>query len=315
MSSPDGSPRPVSVRVDTQEIVAAYRRGALTERTSQNRYLKWRRGQTTPIEFLVPRMFREIVAQWPDYMSEQRGHLDLSPEQLRDRVRALDPWLVPFRLGHDVCTIDLESKPGRQNADNYLFRRGLITDTVAEVLGADLADSTVLDIGCNSGFFSLDLAARGARSVDGIDLRVENIARADFVREHYGTQHVSFAVSDADDLPVGRQWDVVLNLGVLYHVMNPLQLIRRTYELCRRFAIIDTVVHLEPVSAYFLFGDKDADHPTEGREECELHPTYRAAIETIRFAGFSDVVEIVGQGSATHPLYASGGRRCFLAIK
>ena len=39
---------------------------------------------------------------------------------------------------------------------------------------------------------------------------------------------------------LGRiQFDVVLNLGLLYHVVNPLQVIRRTYELCREFAIID----------------------------------------------------------------------------
>ena len=311
MSIPDRPPSQpppsrLSVRVDTDEIVSVYRRGGLTERTSQNRYLKWLRGQSTSIEYLVPRMFREIAAQWPEYMSEQRGHLDLSREQLAERVRRLDPWLVPFRLGHDVCTIDLESKAGRQNVENYLYRRDLITQTVAEVLGPDLAESTILDVGCNSGFFSLDLAARGAKHVDGIDLRAANIARAQFVKEHYGAENVDFSVSDADDLPVGRQWDVVLNLGVLYHVTNPLQLIRQTFELCRRFAIIDTVVHLEPVSGFFLFGDKDAEHPTEGREECELHPTYRGAIETITYAGFTEVIEIVGKGQARSPALRSG---------
>ena len=95
---PSGRP---AVRIDTEEIVSIYRRGSLTERTSQNRYLEWRRGQPAPIEFLVPRMFREITPQWPEYMSEQRGHLDLSRAQLVDRVRRLDPWLVPFRLGHE----------------------------------------------------------------------------------------------------------------------------------------------------------------------------------------------------------------------
>ena len=306
----------LSVRIDTDEIVSPYRRGGLNERTSQNRYMKWRAGQSAPIEFLVPRMFRKIVAEWPGYMTEQRGHLDLSPQQLTEQVRRLDPWLVPFRLGHDVCTIDVKSKEGQQNVENYLYRRDLITGSVAEVLGNDLGDTTVLDVGCNSGFFSLDLAARGAKQVDGIDLRAANIERAQFVKEHYGAENVSFSVSDADDLPTGQQWDVVLNLGVLYHVMNPLELIRRTFELCRRFAIIDTVTHLEPVSGFFLFGDKNAEHPTEGRETCELHPTYRGAIETITYAGFREVIEFVGTGKkAVHPLYSAGQRRCFLAIK
>jgi len=304
-----------SVPVDTTEIVAAFRKGGLDERTSQNRALKWHRTQATPVEYLVPRIFRTIDARWPAYMDEPRGHVDLSAEQLRERVRELAPWMVPFRLGPGVATIDLDSKAGRQNVQNYLFRRNLITDTVVDVLGADLATSTVLDIGCNSGFFSLDLATRGAQHVDGVDLRSDNIARAQFVKEHFGVGNVDFRVSDADDLETGRRWDVVLNLGLLYHVLNRLELMRRTYELCGRFAIVDTVVHREPVSAVFLVGDKNVDDPTEGRDDWELHPTYRATIEAIKYAGFSEVIEIVGRGEPAHPLYGDGRRRCFLAIK
>jgi len=311
----DAEERRPAVRVDTEEIVAAYRKGAITERTAQNRYLKWRRGQQTPIEYLLPRSFRDVVRRWPGYMDAPSGHADLSAAELRQRVTALGPWSVPYRFARGVASIDLDSKLGRESVANHLYRRALINDTVEDSLGDDFAHSSVLDLGCNAGWFTLDLAARGALHVDGVDLRPENIARAEFAREHFGIANAAFAVSDADDLRGGRQWDVVCNLGVLYHVMNPLDLLRGTYELCRRFAIVDTVVHLEPVSAYFLFGDKDVAHASEGREGCELHPTYRGAIETLMFAGFREVVEIVGRGEPAHPLYAAGGRRCFLAIK
>jgi SAM-dependent methyltransferase len=304
------------IHVDTDEIVTALPGAELSPRTtSQQRYLKWRQAQPKRIEFLIPRIIREITAQWPAYMDHQRGHLDLSREQLVEQVRLLGPWYVPFRLGHDVSTIDITSKIGRENVEGYLFRRDLINATVAEVLGEDFSESTVLDIGCNSGFFSLDLAARGAKHVDGVDLREANIERARFVAEHFGIENTEFRVSDADEIASGRQWDVVLNLGLLYHVVNPLQLIQQTFDLCSKFAIIDTVVHFEPISAYILFGDKDNQHLTEGREEWEFHPTYRAAIETIRYAGFSEVIEIVGKGEPEHPLYSSGARRCFLALK
>ena len=309
------APRPLAVRVDTTEIVAGFRKGGLHERTSQNRALKWHRTQATPVEYLVPRMFRTSEPRWPAYMEEPRGRHDLSAEHLQARVRELDPWMVPFRLAPGIATIDVESRVGRQNVQNYLFRRNLVTDTVLEVLGDELSTSTVLDIGCNAGFFSLDLATLGARHVDGVDLRADNIARAQFLEDYFDVDNVEFRVSDADDLETGREWDVVLNLGLLYHVVNPLQVMRRTYELCRRFAIVDTVVHREPVSAFFLVGDKNVDDPTEGREDWELHPTYRATIESIMYAGFSEIVEIVGRGEPAHPLYADGRRRCFLAIK
>jgi 2-polyprenyl-3-methyl-5-hydroxy-6-metoxy-1,4-benzoquinol methylase len=308
-------PRPLTVRVDTTEIDGYFRKSALDERTSQNRALKWHREQANPIEYLIPRQFRDIGATWPDYMQDAPGHADLTREQLVERVWKLAPWMVPFQLRPGIATIDLDAAEGRQNVANYLFRRDLIGDTVAEALGDDLASSTILDLGCNSGYFSLDLAARGARQVDGLDPRAENIARAQFVQEHYQPANTSFGVGDADTPAPGAQWDVVLNLGVLYHVLDPFHLMRRTYELCRRFAIVDTVVHREPVSAFFLVGDKNTGDPTEGEEEWELHPTYRGAIESMYYAGFSEVIEIVGRAEVEHPLYSRGQRRCFLAVK
>ena len=287
--------------------------------TSQEQYRAWREtldpGARPVIEHLLPRIRREVGDQWPPpFMKRRAGHLDLSTEALQQAVTALGPWGVPFRFGDGI-----EVMPGGMveavAARRYQFRRDLIGATLAELLGDDLARTSVLDIGCNCGLFSLDLADRGAGHVLGVDLRPANIAQAHFAAEHYGVERVDFEVHDVDAVGSAEQYDVVLNLGVLYHVVNPLQFVRQTYELCRRFAIIDTVCHLEPVSAYFLMGDKDVNRVTEGREVYELHPTYRAVIDTIRYAGFTDVFEIEGVAARPHDLYASGVRRCFLAIK
>jgi hypothetical protein len=104
---------------------------------------------------------------------------------------------------------------------------------------------------------------------------------------------------------VGRRHE----LGVVYHVVNPLPFIHQTYELCNRFAIIDTVCHREPVSGYFIFGDKDVGQYTEGRESYELHPTYRGVIDTIRYAGFREVFEVVGDAERPHPLGRERGKK------
>jgi 2-polyprenyl-3-methyl-5-hydroxy-6-metoxy-1,4-benzoquinol methylase len=287
--------------------------------TAQRRYSEWKQSiggaERLGTEYLVPRIRKQIEAQWPPpFTSRRRRHRDMSHEELRARVENLGPWMTPFPLAEGITTM---SEGTAKNAAAYrmAFRRELICGTVADLLGSDAAETRVLDIGCNNGLFSLDLSDRGVGHVHGIDLRASNIAQAMFLRDHYGIDNVEFTVSDADDLGTQDQWDVVLNLGVLYHVVNPLQFIRQTYELCRDFAIIDTVVHHEPVSAYFLFGDKDVALPEEGRENYEFHPTYRAAIDTINYAGFRDVFEIVGESKTPHGLYANGTRRCFLAIK
>jgi 2-polyprenyl-3-methyl-5-hydroxy-6-metoxy-1,4-benzoquinol methylase len=84
----------------------------------------------------------------------------------------------------------------------------------------------------------------------GIDLRGENIAQARFLAEYYGVGEVSFDIADIDAFAPTDRWDVVLNLGVMYHMTDPFGLVRRTYELCRELAIIDTSCHPEPIAAF-----------------------------------------------------------------
>src|SRR5262249_7957192 len=150
---------------------------------------------------------RDIKRAWPPFVCERRGFLGLSDEELRRKAGELGPWFLPFPVGNSY-TFDIDSKIGRGSMSRVLFRRDLINGTVAAYLGAALGDVTVLDIGCSNGFFSLDLADRGAKHVDGVDLRPENIAQARFLAEYYGVQNVSFSVADADALTADRQWDV-----------------------------------------------------------------------------------------------------------
>jgi 2-polyprenyl-3-methyl-5-hydroxy-6-metoxy-1,4-benzoquinol methylase len=300
---------------DVDDSVVTALPDAVLTASSYDRFNAWRTSldqRQLMAEYLLPRIVRQVEREWPPFM-EMRGRPELTREELKAEVDALGPWHVPFRLEHDLVT--MQGFGWRVSRDRILFRRELIIGTAAEVLGADLGSATVLDIGCNTGFFSLDIATRGAKHVDGIDLRATNIAQAQFLADYYGIENVTFATSDADDLGDERRWDVVLNLGVLYHVTNPLQFLRQTYDLCRQFAVIDTTCHRPPFSGYLLTGDIDVEKSTEGREEVELHPTYRGVIDSIRYAGFSDVIEIVGTADPPHPLYTSGNRRCFLAIK
>lgn len=304
------------MKASADSLVSALPGAALDgSATSQQRYQLWRRTQELRPEHLVPMMRRAISPEWPRFMERRPSRAAVSDAEVQVRAESLGPWHVPFRIGDDLWTMDMQDIVAQVRAHRLLFRRELICGAVAELLGDDLDASTILDLGCNSGFFSLEMADRGARQVDGIDLRPENIAQARFLADLYGIDNVSFEAADAATLPAGKQWDVVFDLGVLYHVIDPLQHLRRTYERCRRFAVIDTICHLEPISAFILFGDKDIGEPAEGREEWELHPTYRGAIEAIRYAGFSDVIEVVGHAERPHELYESGMRRCFVAIK
>ena len=303
--------------VDDSTVSAIGPSGELSAR-SEERRRAWQASigddRSSPIERLVPHIDRAITRTRPAFHARQRGHLELTSEQIKDKVDELAPWHVPFSLGHGRVTVR-DPKQAAAYEERLLFRRDLINGTLEDMFGDELGSLTALDIGCNCGFFSLDLASRGAAQVDGIDLRPENVAQAQFLAEHYGIDNVTFRTLDAAELEPGRRWDLVLNLGVLYHVTEPLQFVRRTYELCGRAAVIDTVCHREPVSAFFMVADRDVVSHAEGRESMELLPTYRAVVDTVRYAGFRDVIELTGHCERPHPSYAQATRRCFLCVK
>jgi tRNA (mo5U34)-methyltransferase len=302
-------------------IVSAIPGGEPDSGTSQERYKLWRESQNgkRPTEYLLPRVVRSIECTWPPFM--HRAAAEVASDDLRAKLAELGPWYVPFAIGDPVVnTMEFTDNFGAaifadDNAQRMQFRTELIGGTLGLLLGDELSQMTVLDVGCNSGWFSFDLAERGARAVDGVDLRPHNIEQARYLRGYFGLDNTHFEVADAMSFDEERRWDVVLNLGVLYHVTDPLRLLQRTYELCERFAIVDTICHEEPFSGFVLFDTKDANHPHEGRESWEFHPTYRGAIDALRYAGFREVVEIVATEETSSGLYRGGGRRCFLAVK
>src|SRR5690606_12941796 len=85
----------------------------------------------------------------------------------------------------------------------------------------DLTGATVLDIGCNAGFYSLKLHERGAR-VTGIEPDPRYLEQARFAADVLGAdiEYLPLDVYDVDRL--GRSFDYVLFLGVLYHLRHPL---------------------------------------------------------------------------------------------
>jgi hypothetical protein len=107
---------------------------------------------------------------------------------------------------------------------------------------------------------------------------------------------------------------------VLYHITNPYKLLRLTSDLCRRFAVLDSIMHKEPVSAFIQRVNKDTSRHAEGRFAVEPHPTSRAVIDLMHAVGFKQVVEVVRQSlgggrDCPHELYDRMERRCLIGFK
>ncbi len=93
---------------------------------------------------------------------------------------------------------------------------------ISAAIPEDLTGATVLDIGCNGGFYSIEMKRRGAARVLGLDVDDRYLNQARFAAETLGLE-IEFrklSVYDVDRLP--GQFDYVLFLGVFYHLRYPL---------------------------------------------------------------------------------------------
>jgi tRNA (mo5U34)-methyltransferase len=92
----------------------------------------------------------------------------------------------------------------------------------AHAIPADLTGKSVLDIGCNGGFYSIEMKKRGASRVLGIDFDDDYLAQARFAAEVTGHDIEFRQLSVYDVGSLGERFDVVIFMGVLYHLRHPL---------------------------------------------------------------------------------------------
>ncbi len=140
-------------------------------------------------------------------MDDRTGEDDLAA-----RIAALGPWFHNLRLG------DHQTAP-----DHFLgdFPRTKF-ERFAHAVPADLSGRTVLDIGCNAGFYSLEMKRRGAARVLGVDHDPHYLRQASLAAEVSGLE-VEFRQLEVYDVgALGEQFDVVIFMGVLYHLRHPL---------------------------------------------------------------------------------------------
>src|SRR4051794_10108242 len=135
-----------------------------------------------------------------------------STEEIRTRVEALGPWFHNLDLG------GVRTAPAHFLGDYPAVK----WQRFADAISPDLSGRTVLDIGCNAGFYSIEMKRRGAARVLGIDSDDYYLDQARFAAE-VNEMDIAFRnLSVYDVAMLGEKFDIVLFMGVLYHLRHPL---------------------------------------------------------------------------------------------
>ena len=164
---------------------------------------------------------------------------ELAPELAAELDRP-PAWMYAWDLGPGVDVPLLH----HELPDVHRTKVELLEEPVRAALAEAGPHARAIDVACSEGYFAQKLLEWGAESVVGVDLRSENVRRAELVRDHVGIDPARLEfrqgdVFDLDPATVGT-FDVVLLLGLIYHVEDPVGAVRRARALARSMVAIET---------------------------------------------------------------------------
>ena len=180
-----------------------------------------------------------------------------TPERIRARAEQLGPWF------HNMELRGVRTAPDHFLGDYPAVKWARFQHS----LPADMTGLSVLDIGCNAGFYSMEMKRRGASRVLAVDFDEDYLAQARFAAEVEGLDVEFRQMSVYDVGALGERFDVVFFIGVLYHLRHPLLALDLIHEHVARDLLVFQSMQrgsnaMPPVAADYAFWDTAAfDEP------------------------------------------------------
>jgi tRNA (mo5U34)-methyltransferase len=242
----------------------------------------------------------------PVRIASARSRFSAVSDSLEDRVRQIR-WFHVIDLGDGIITPGLE-KTTAEKLD-YI------------TLPESFSGKTVLDVGAWDGFFSFEAERRGADRVLATDSLMWNLetgkAGFELAHEVLGSSIESLEVDVMDLSPetVGGTFDVVLFLGVLYHMRDPMLALERAASVTRERLILETHLDMLQTSRAAM-----AFYPTDelaGDWSNWVGPNLLAVDGMLRAVGFKEVLVSkptwgTGAGAGElHPITVDTAREWF----
>jgi tRNA (mo5U34)-methyltransferase len=166
-------------------------------------------------------------------MNKAQAHLAATSDDGQEEINALGPWF------HNLHLPD-----GRQTAPHHVLGDfpSFKWRSLAAAVPSDLSGWSVLDIGCNAGYYSIELAKRGAQ-VTGIDVEPLYLNQARWAVKQFGLQdRIEYREGNVYELLHAKQtYDLVWFCGVFYHLRYPVLALDLVRAVTRRLLMFQSL--------------------------------------------------------------------------
>ena len=282
--------------------------------------LKLSRTSRVPRDKCVPLLGSPVAEMIPRALKIFSNSFSISPKvhmskgEITAKLKSFH-WHYPFEfkpIGVVDATID-ECKGLRgRHFQRYMH----IFPALLSLTSGTLEGQSVLDIGCNCGFWAIQAVRAGAKKVVGIDASVKNIEQANFIKNLIGfDDHISYHVMDVYEIETSdlESFDIVLFLGLLYHLDKPIHALQQLSKVTRKIAIIDT--HVIPESKPMLEILEDTSDEQNKLNGICFYPSVSAIYMMVRHVGFDQIYRLPNLSTNLPADYLGGWRVVFIAIK
>lgn len=246
--------------------------------------------------------FRQVVNDKPAVVSShikldqsfvelgEKNEISLTQkEKLQEQLKVFMPWRKgPFRLFG--ISIDAE------------WRSDFKWERIAPHLD-DLTEKKIADVGCNNGYFMFRLLHFKPNLVVGFDPTYRFQQNFYFLKKHTNLQSVFFELLGFEHLPLYPNFfDIILNLGVLYHHSDPLQVLKNCYAALKKGGqiVVDSITINKDDNSILYPGNRYA-----GMSNVHFIPTFNVIKKMLRRAGFHHC-QLIYQGTVSEQEQRSG---------
>jgi hypothetical protein len=154
------------------------------------------------------------------------------------------------------CTYDLGQKSGKYIISDASIKNDTVSSIAffqkivhcaQDLSKKPLKNSSILDLACQEGLASLVFADYGVKSVLAVDGREANTAKVKFSRDTLILKNVKILTTDLRNFNYIKKFDVVLALGILYHLNSPdlFKFVENLYKVTGNITIIDTHIAMQ----------------------------------------------------------------------
>lgn len=214
-------------------------------------------------------------------------------------------WFYEFELPNGIKT-KTDCPVGVHQL--HLFRRDVLLEVIQTHFGDQAGNLRALDIGSHEGYYTLELAKR-FRSVQGIEKNEKSLAASKMIFDAYGMGNIDVICDDFLNVEDSRLKiaDLVLLYGVIYHLEDPVSMLRKAASLTSKVLLIETQMLNFDIEAKIDWGNyesqknvqgafgvvsDDPDSREGGTTKIALVPSMNALHTVLKTMGFSTITKI-----------------------